>query len=65
MYGQCCRLEDLSEIHDTVKESDARLGKEMYLCLSLTQEASGFVPGLELSRQPNINFRDSGEVDGA
>ena len=55
----------MSEIHDTVKESDATLGKEMYLCLSLTQEASGFVPGLELSRQPNINFRDSGEVDGA
>ena len=55
----------MSEIHDTVRESDATLGKEVYPCLSLTQEASGFVPDLDLSRQPNINSRDSGEVDGA
>lgn len=55
----------MSEAQDTVKESDAVLGKKIYFCLFLIQEASGLVPDLDSSRQPNTGSRGSGEVDNA
>ena len=52
----------VSENRDTVKEDDSTAGKEICLCLSPMLEALGLAPDLDMSRQPNIDWRDSGEV---
>ncbi len=47
---------------DAVKGDESTAGKKGSLCLSLILEALGLALDLDISRQPKVDWKDSGEV---